>query len=126
MYPTNLLYVTICPVRKFIMNAFQKGFGEVATGIIAGIIISAVLSRFAEDGLIPSNMVFLFTFGGFLGAIALMLSFTTSGVIFTIGWIVGAFVLKDMLTTFAFIVYLVAPIAALIIRGVLFFKNSNN
>ncbi len=108
------------------MNAFQKGFGEVATGIIASIIISAVLSGFAKDGLIPSNMVFLFTFGGFLGAIVLMFSFTTSGVIFTIGWIVGAFLLKDMLTNFNFIVYLVAPIVALVIRGVLFFKNSNN
>ena len=108
------------------MNAFQKGFGEVATGIIASIIISAVLSGFAKDGLIPSNMVFLFTFCGFLGAIVLMFSFTTSGVIFTIGWIVGAFLLKDMLTTFNFIVYLMAPIVALVIRGVLFFKNSNN
>jgi len=108
------------------MNDFQKGFGEVATGIIAGIIISALLSGFAEDGLIPSNMVFLFTFCGFLGAIVLMLSFATSGVIFTIGWIVGAFLLKDMLTTFNFLVYLGAPILALVIRGVLFFKNSNN
>lgn len=108
------------------MNNFQKGFGEVATGIIASIVISAVLSGFAEDGLIPSNMVLLFTFCGFLGAIVLMLSFTTSGVIFTIGWIVGALLLKDMLSTLNFIVYLVAPIVALVIRGALFFKNSNN
>ncbi len=108
------------------MSNFQKGFGEVTTGIIASIVISAVLSGFAKDGLIPSNMVFLFTFGGFLGAIALMLSFATSGVVFTIGWIVGAFLLKDLLTTFDFIVYLVAPIVALVVRGVLFFKNSNN
>ena len=108
------------------MNDFQKGFGEVATGIIASIIISTVLSGFAEDGLIPSNMVFLFTFGGFLGAIVLMFSFTTSGVIFTIGWIIGAFLLKDMLTTFNFLVYLVAPIAALVIRLVLSLRNSTN
>ena len=108
------------------MNYFRKGFSEVAIGIIASIIFSAVLSGFAEDGLIPSNMVFLFTFCGFLGANVLMFSFTTSGVIFTIGWIVGAFLLKDMLTIFNFIVYLVVPIVALVIRGILFFKNSNN
>jgi len=92
------------------LNDFQKGFGEVATGIFGGIIISALLSGFAKDGLIPSNMVFLFTFVGFLGSIALMLSFQTAGVIFTLGWIVGAWLLKDMLTPFDFVVYLGAPI----------------
>jgi len=104
---------------------FKEGFSEVAIGIITSIILSAVLSGFAKDGLIPSSMVFLFTFCGFLGAIVLMLSFATSGVIFTIGWIVGAWLLKDMLTTFDFFVYLVAPIVALVIRGVLFFGNFN-
>ena len=107
------------------MNSFQKGFSGVATGIIGGIIISALLSGFAKDGLIPSNMVFLFTLVGFLGAIVLMFSFSTAGVIFTLGWIVGAWLLKDMLGTFDFIVYFVAPIIALVIRVVLFFKSSN-
>ena len=105
------------------MNNFQKGFSGVAIGIIGSIIISALLSGFAEDGLIPSYMVFLFTFVGFLGAIALMLSFQTAGFIFTLGWIVGALLLKDMLTPFDFVVYLVAPIVALVIRVVLFFKR---
>lgn len=108
------------------MNDIQKGFREVALGIIGSVIISTVLRGFAEDGLIPSYMVFLFTLCGFLGAIALMFSFATSGVIFTIGWIVGALILKDMLTTFDFVVYLVAPIVALVIRGVLFFRKSSN
>jgi len=110
------------------MNDFRKGFREVAIGIIAGVIISALLRGFAQDGLIPSYMVFLFTFCGLLGAIALMLSFATSGIIFTGGWIVGALILKDMLTTFDFVVYLVAPIVALVARGVLYFyfRNFNN
>ena len=106
------------------MNNFQKGFSQVATGIIGGIILSALLSGFAKDGLIPSNMVFLFTFAGFLGAIALMVSFQTAGVIFTLGWIVGAWLLKDMLSPFDFVVYLVAPIAALVIRVFLSFKRN--
>ena len=106
------------------MNGFQKGFSEVATGIIGGIIISALLSGFAKDGLIPSNMVFLFTFVGFLGAIALMFSFQTAGFIFILGWIVGAWLLKDMFSPFDFVVYLVAPIVALVVRVALLFKRS--
>jgi hypothetical protein len=110
------------------MNDFQKGFREVAIGIISGVTISAVLRGFAQDGLIPSYMVFLFTVCGFLGAILLMLSFATSGIIFTVGWIVGALILKDMLTTFDFVVYLVAPIVVLVARGVVYFysRNFNN
>lgn len=107
------------------MNDFQKGFREVSKGIIASIIISAVLRGFAEDGLIPSYMVFLFTVCGFLGAILLMSSFAISGIIFTIGWIVGALILKDMLTTFDFVVYLVVPIVALVARGVVYFYSRN-
>ena len=43
------------------MDNFQKGFSEVAVGIISGIVISAILKGFEQDGLIPSSMVFLFT-----------------------------------------------------------------
>jgi len=106
------------------LNNFKEGFIQVAIGIICSIIISALLRGFAEDELIPSSMVFMFTLAGFLGAIILMLSFKTAGVIFTIGWIVGAFMLKDMLSPFDFVVYLVAPIAALVVRAVLFFKRN--
>ncbi len=105
--------------------SFQRGMGEASTGIVGSIIISTILSSFAKDGLIPSYMVFWITAAGFLGAMVLMFSFSTTGVIFTLGWIVGAWVLKDMLGTFDFIVYLVAPIVALVIRVVLFFKSSN-
>ena len=105
------------------MDDLRKGFAEVVIGISGAIIISAILSGFTEDGLIPSYMVYLFTICGFLGAIALMFSFKTAGVIFTIGWIVGAWLLKDMLTTFDFIVYFVAPVIALALRGIFFFKN---
>ena len=108
------------------MNEFRKGISEVFAGIIFGIVFSAVLSGFAEDGLIPSYMVYLFTVAGFLGAILTMYSYKTAGIIFIVGWILGAWLLKDVLTTFDFIVYLIAPIIALIIRAVWFFKSSND
>jgi hypothetical protein len=105
--------------------SFQRGMGEAITGIVGGIVISTILSSFAKDGLIPSYMVLWITAAGFLGAIVLMFSFSTTGIVFTLGWIVGALLLKDMLSTVDFIVYLVAPIVALIIRGVLFLKSLN-
>ena len=68
MFGNNLLQnvnVTFALTRRYTLNGFQKGFSEVAIGIIGGIIISALLSGFAKDGLITSNMVFLLTFVGF-------------------------------------------------------------
>ena len=104
--------------------SFQRGMGEAIAGIVGSIILSAILSSFAEDGLIPFNMVVIFSLFGFIGAIALIFSFGTAGILFTFGWIVGAVLLKDMLGTFEFIVYVGAPSAALIIRAVLFFKRN--
>ena len=104
--------------------SFQKGMGEAVTGIVGSIILSAILTSFAKDGLIPSHMVFWITAAGFLGVLVLMFSFKTAGFIFTIGWIVGALLLKDMLTPSDFVVYLVAPIAALVVRVGLFFKRN--
>ena len=107
------------------MTDFRRGFREVAIGIIASVTITAVLRGSAQDGLIPSYMVFLLTFCGLLGAILLMMSFVTSGIIFTIGWIVGAIMLRDMLSAFDSVVYLVAPIVALVARGVVHLYSRN-
>jgi hypothetical protein len=105
--------------------SFQRGISEAITGIVGSIIISAILASFKQDGLIPSSMVLWITAAGFLGSLALMFSFMTTGIIFTFGWIIGAFLLKDALSTFDFVVYLVAPIAALVIRGIVAIKKAS-
>ena len=101
---------------------FKKGFVQVAIGIIGGIIISALLSWFAKDGLIPSDFVLAFTLVGFASSVVTVFSFKTAGVIFTLGWIAGAWLLKDMLSPFDFAVYILAPIVALAVRAYFFFK----
>jgi len=106
--------------------SFQRGLREAVTGIIGGILINVILAGFAKDGLIPSYLVISFTVAGFLGSVVLMFSFKTTGVVFTLGWIIGALMLKDLLGPIDFVVYLVAPIAALVIRVVALFKGSNN
>ena len=107
-------------------RGFTEGFKEAVIGIIGAIIISALLTGFAEEGLIPSYLVILFTIVGFLGAIALFLSRKAAGVIFTLGWIVGALMLKDLLGPTDFVIYLVVPIVALVIGVALFFKRQKD
>lgn len=137
-YPAAAMRFLACPSSKSSGNIhcrnkdgglnmrFQRGFSEAVIGIIGGIIISALLAGFAKDGLIPSYLVISFTMAGFLGSIALFFFSKTTGFIFTLGWIVGALVLKDLLGPINFFVYLLVPIAALVIGGVASFRGSNN
>ena len=108
------------------MNDFQSGLYEVIVGIVMGIAISAIMKTFQDSGLVPSNMVFLFTIIGFIGSLATLFSFWKTGIVFTIGWIIGAWILKDVLSPGDFLLYFVAPIIALIIRAVVFFRNQSS
>lgn len=105
------------------MNQFGRGFQEVAAGIIAGIVFSAILAAFAQDGAIPTGMVLLFTLVGILGTVSTIKSYRKSGFIFTLGWIIGAWLLKDVMDTTAFLVYFITPIAVLVVRIAVFFRN---
>lgn len=108
------------------MSQFKAGMVEVIFGIVGGIVISAVLQSFKESNLIPSDMVLVFTLIGFVGSMATLFSFWKTGIVFTLGWIVGAWLLKDVLSPMDFALYFIAPIAALVIRGVVFIKKTTS
>jgi hypothetical protein len=108
------------------MKEFHSGIVEVIVGLIGGIVFSAVLQSFKESNLIPSNMVYLFTFIGIASSLVTLFSFWKTGIIFTLGWIFGAFLLRDALTTVDFIIYFVVPLITLIIRGIIFVRNQFN
>ena len=107
-------------------RSLVEGFKEAVIGIIGAILISAILTGFAEEGLIPSYLVISFTIVGFLGSIALFFYFRKAGFIFTGGWIIGALMLEDLLGFADFIAYLVVPIAAFVIGVVMSVRASNN
>jgi hypothetical protein len=109
------------------MKKFWKGLSQVIIGIVSSIVISALLNAFKESTLIPSGMVLLFTIIGFIGSLITLFSFWKTGIVFTLGWILGAWLLKDVLEPFDFVVYFVAPIAAIAIRTCVFVnKNCSN
>jgi hypothetical protein len=104
----------------------KKGLIEVMISIIGGIITSVLLQAFKQDNLIPSGYFWLFTIVGFIGSFVLILSYLKAGLSFMVGWIIGALILKSILSTFDFIVYVITPIAALVIRGIIAIKKSQS
>ena len=107
------------------MKQFQAGLYEVMIGIVGAIAISAILQTFKESNLIPSDMVYWFTAIGFAGSLITLFSFWKTGIVFTLGWILGAWLLKDVLSTGDFVIYFVAPIVTLVIRGIVFIKKQS-
>lgn len=100
------------------MHDFFEGWEQVTGGIIGSVAFTAILSSFQESGLIPLDTVILFSAVGFAASLALLHTFVTAGIIFDIGWIVGASILWNVMSITERIVFLVAPILALVWKGV--------
>ena len=105
------------------MSKVQSGIAEVIISVVGGIAVSSILQAFKQDNLIPTSYFWIFTVLGFAGSIALIVSYMKAGIGFMIGWIIGAFLLKDILSTGDFVIYLISPIAALLVRALLALKK---
>lgn len=107
------------------MRGFGKGFNEVILGIVGGIIMTAFLNSFKEGGLIPTDIIWLFTLVGAAGSLGMLFMFKSAGFTFIAGWLLGAWILKDAMSKGDFLLYFWAPIAVVIIRIIFFFKKSS-
>ncbi len=95
---------------------FQKGMLGIVTELITSFIFSAALALFVKDRLINSNVVLIFTLIGFVGSVSLMFSFKNKGFVFLLGWILTAWLLRGLFSPFYFVVYIVAPVLAIILK----------
>ncbi len=95
---------------------FQNGILGIITELITSFIFGFLMTLFAKDNLIGSDVVVIFTLIGFIGSVGLMFSFRNKGFIFLLGWICAAYLLKGFFSPFYFVVYLVAPIAAIVLK----------
>jgi hypothetical protein len=105
------------------VNQFRKGCQEVIAGIIGGIVFSAILAAFVQDGVIPTGIVLLFTLVGILGTVLTIKSYRKSGFMFALGWIAGAWLLKDAMDMTAFLIYFIIPAAVIVVRIAIFLRN---
>lgn len=105
------------------MNEFKSGLLKAGTGIVVGLLTNSLLNQFAESGLIPSNIIILFSLGMFVSSLLIVYSLKYSGAVFLFGWMFGAIFLMDLLDFFDFLLYIGAPIAALVIRGIMYMKE---
>jgi len=109
--------------RRYFLGKLERGLKEAMTGIIAGIVVTAIMRALVEDGLIPSTFILLFIIVGIAGNIATIRDFRWAGTIYTIGWLIGGLLLRDVLEPIDFILYIVSPIIILALRIWQFIKT---
>ncbi len=107
------------PLRKF-----QTGVLGIITEIVTSFIFSFLLTLFAKDQAAGSDVVVAFILMGFVGSIGLMFFFQNRGFVFLIGWLITAWLLRGLFSPFYFAVYFAAPIVALVLRTLFFFRKT--
>ena len=105
------------------LKKFQKGAVGIITEIVTSFIFGFLLTLFAKDQIVGSDVVLIFTLIGFVGSLVLMFSFKERGFIFLFGWIVVAWLLRGLFSPFYFVVYLLAPIAAIVLKSFWLFRK---
>jgi hypothetical protein len=108
------------------MNKIQKGLAESATGIVMGFVLMAMISSFAEDGLIPGYFVFLFGLVCVIANLATLNSVRYLGLLYTIGWLFGAILFFDLLSPIGIAFNIAGPAVIIILRLYLWIKNTMN
>ncbi|GEM_PF-672665 len=106
------------------LKKFRKGILGIITEIVTSFVFGFLMTLFAKDQLIGSDVVLVFILIGFVGSIGLMFSLKSRGFVFLIGWIIAAWLLKGLFNGFDFVVYLVVPIAVLVLRTFFFFRKT--
>lgn len=94
------------------------------TELITSFVFAALLTLFSTEKIISSDVVLIFTLIGFIGSVSLMFSFRTRGFVFLLGWILAAWVLRGLFNPVDFLVYLIAPVVAVMLKTWFAFKKT--
>lgn len=101
------------------MSKFEYGFVRVISEIVAGFVMSMVLSSFVNAGLIPASFVLLFHAVNVLSTVLLVFAMPFWATSYSIGWLfsLGIMYSSGLVDVLELLVYL-APLIILVIRFV--------
>jgi hypothetical protein len=103
----------------FGMSKFEYGFVRAVSEVVAGFVMSVVLSSFVNAGLIPTSLVLLFHVLNVLSTVLMVFAMPFWATSYSIGWLVGLWVMygSGLVEVFELLVYLV-PLIIVVIRFV--------
>ena len=99
------------------MSKFEYGFKRAVSEVVAGLIMSAVLASFVNEGLIPVSFVLLFHVLNVLSTVLMVFAMPFWATSYSIGWLLGLWVMysSGLVDVLELVVYLV-PLIIVVIR----------
>jgi hypothetical protein len=102
------------------IKKFKFGLKQVIGEVFTGLLTTFVLTMLANQGWLPDNVLLIINIVLIVGNILLIRKMWSWGVFYTVGWLIGSIVFFQigLFSTWQIILYLVLPIAALVMRVV--------
>jgi hypothetical protein len=107
------------------LNQLKEGLVQSVTGIVIGLVLTAMIDALVKNGVIPSYVVPLFGVASIIGNIFTISSMRLRrfGTLYAVGWLIGSLIFKDLLSPVDYLLNIVASISILVIRIALWSKE---
>ena len=107
------------------VKKFKFGLKQIILEVVTGLLTTLILKIIANQGWLPDKVLLCINIILIIGNILLIKKMWYWGLFYTIGWLIGSFIFFEigLFETWDIILYIILPIAALIIRVTLTFKR---
>jgi hypothetical protein len=108
------------------LKKLKSGLGQAVVSTLIGLILVLAISYLVKMGWIPAYSTTILSFFNIAASILAMRKMRRWGIFYAIGWLAGAFLFNalGLFETIDVIFNIVAPIVILILRFLLWVKNS--
>jgi hypothetical protein len=112
------------PIKKKI-NKIKFGIRQIVIEVLSGILTTFILMWLADQGWLPDNVALIINIILIVMNIVLIKSMLSWGVFYTVGWLIGSFIFLEfgMLQTWDILLYIILPIAVIIVRLIIAIKR---
>jgi hypothetical protein len=109
------------------MNGFLYGAKRAVNEIISGVITSLIINAFVISGFLTQDFIFLFGLLNVIGVTTLIFGMFYWGITYLLGWIFGVWLLLNsgLIGIIDIIIYLGIPIVVLILKIIMWLKESS-
>jgi hypothetical protein len=108
------------------VKKFKIGLKQIFIEVVTGLLTTVGLQILTNSGILPSYIVAIVNVFLVVLNIFLIKAMWSWGLFYTVGWLIGSFIFfkTGLFSTWDFILYIVLPLAVIVIRATLAVKRS--
>lgn len=108
------------------VKKFKIGVKQIIIEVVTGLLTTLGLQLLTNSGILPSYIVSIVNIFLVVLNIFLIKAMWSWGLFYTVGWLIGSFIFFEagLFGTWDFILYIVLPLAVIVIRALMAVKRS--